>query len=454
MSGIFKAYDVRGIYPSEINAEVARQIGLAFQHVLDAGDRAHGNTVVVSRDMRGSSPVLASALIDGITEAGFDVLDIGLASTPMNYFAIGHTGAAGGVQVTASHNPAQYNGFKFSRHGARPVSGDHGIELMESKIAAGDLPAAARPGVVRHGEVTADYRKHVLGFLEPAPAGRRRLKVAIDAANGMVTIDRPILDAMGIEILPLYFELDGSFPNHEPNPLKEENLRDLSRAVRDGEADFGAAFDGDADRVGFVDERGEPIPNDLTTGLIGGELLAREPGKAVIYDLRSSRAVAEYISEHGGVPVRERVGHSFMKATLRERHGIFGGELAGHYYFRDHYYADCAILALVEVLNLRRQTGEPLSRLVAPLARYHKSPEINFVVEDKAAKIALLAAKYADASIDYLDGITLSYPDWWANVRPSNTEPYLRLVLEAKTAADLARRRAELTALLGTPETE
>src|SRR5579863_8168318 len=262
MSGIFKAYDVRGIYPSEINAEVARQIGLAFQHVLDAGDRAHGNTVVVSRDMRGSSPVLASALIDGITEAGFDVLDIGLASTPMNYFAIGHTGAAGGVQVTASHNPAQYNGFKFSRHGARPVSGDHGIELMESKIAAGDLPAAARPGVVRHGEVTADYRKHVLGFLEPAPAGRRRLKVAIDAASGMVTIDRPILDAMGIEILPLYFELDGSFPNHEPNPLKEENLRDLSRAVRDGEADFGAAFDGDADRVGFVDERGEPIPND------------------------------------------------------------------------------------------------------------------------------------------------------------------------------------------------
>jgi phosphomannomutase len=353
--------------------------------------------------------------------------------------------------VTASHNPSQYNGFKFSRHGARPVSGDHGIELMQRKIAAGDLPRAARPGSVRQGDVAFDYRRHVLAFLAPAPAGSRRLKVAVDAANGMVTIDRSILEAMGIDLVPLYFELDGSFPNHEPNPLEEENLRDLCRAVRVSGADLGAAFDGDADRVGFVDERGEPVPNDLTTGLIGGELLAREPGKAVIYDLRSSRAVAEYIAEHGGIPVRERVGHSFMKATLRERQGIFGGELAGHYYFRDHYYADCAILALVEVLNLRRQTDEPLSQLVAPLARYHKSPEINFVVEDKAGKIAMLAERYAGAQIDYLDGITISYPDWWANIRPSNTEPYLRLVLEAKTAEELARRRAELTALLGKP---
>jgi phosphomannomutase len=454
MSGIFKAYDVRGVYPAEVNADIAHRIGLAFQHVLDAADRAHGNTVVVSRDMRGSSPVLASALIEGITAAGFDVLDVGLASTPMNYFAIGHTGAAGGIQVTASHNPAQYNGFKFSRHGARPVSGDHGIALMEARVAAGDLPVAARQGEVRQGDVKDAYRRHVLSFLRPAPAGSGRLKVVVDAANGMVTIDKPILDAMGIEIVPLFFGLDGSFPNHEPNPLKEENLRDLIRAVRDHEADFGAAFDGDADRAGFVDERGEPVPNDLTTGLIGGELLAREPGKAVIYDLRSSRAVAEYIAEHGGIPVRERVGHSFMKATLRERHGIFGGELAGHYYFRDHYYADCAILAMVELLNLRRQTGQPLSQLVAPLERYRKSPEINFVVEDKAGKIELLAKRYAGAQIDYLDGITISYPDWWANVRPSNTEPYLRLVLEAKTAEELERRREELTALLGKPEME
>ncbi|HVT59123.1 MAG TPA: phosphomannomutase/phosphoglucomutase [Thermoanaerobaculia bacterium] len=450
MSGIFKAYDVRGLYPTEIDATIARQIGLAFQHVLDAEDRERGNTVVVSRDMRAHSPQLAAALIDGITAAGFDVLDIGLATTPMNYFAIGSTGAAGGVQVTASHNPAQYNGFKFSRHGARPVSGDHGIALMEEKVAAGDLPLAARPGTVRQGEVAADYRRHILSFLAP-PAAGRRLKVAVDAANGMVTIDRPILEAMGIELVPLYFELDGSFPHHEANPLKQENLADLIRTVRSTGAALGVAFDGDADRAAFVDERGQAVGSDLATGLIGGELLARDPGKAVLYDLRSSRAVAEYIAEHGGIPVRERVGHSFMKATLRKRSGIFGGELAGHYYFRDHFYADCALLAMVEVLNLLRKDGQPLSRLVAPLERYHKSPEINFVVADKAAKMRLLAERFADAQIDYLDGITINYPDWWANIRPSNTEPYLRLVLEARTAGELARRRAELTGLLGKP---
>ena len=454
MSGIFKAYDVRGIFPTELDAGIAFQIGLAFQHVLDAEDRANGNTVVVSRDMRGSSPVLASALIEGLTAAGLDVLDIGLASTPMNYFAIGHRGAAGGIQVTASHNPARYNGFKLSRHGARPVSGDHGIAVVEQRIAAGDLPRARRSGNVRQDEVADAYRRHVLSFLQPAPQGSRRLKVAVDAANGMVTIDRPILDAMGVEIVPLYFELDGSFPNHEANPLKEENLRDLCRTVRATGADFGAAFDGDADRVGFVDENGEVVGNDLVTGLIGGELLAREPGKAVIYDLRSSRAVAEYIQEHGGTAVRERVGHSFMKATLRERHGILGGELAGHYYFRDHYYADCAILAMVEVLNLRRQTGEPLSRLVAPLQRYYKSPEINFVVVDKQAKMDELEAHFAGAAIDHLDGTTVNFPDWWANVRPSNTEPYLRLVVEAQTADLLESRRAEITDILGQPEPE
>ncbi len=451
MSGIYKAYDIRGIYPTELSAPIARQIGLAFQHVLDDADRKHGKSVVVSRDMRNSSPVLATALIDGITAAGFDVIDIGLASTPMNYFAIGHTGAAGGIQVTASHNPAQYNGFKLSRHGARPVSGDHGIALMESKIAQGDLPIAETPGTVRHGDVTDAYRTHCLSFLQAPAAGSRRLKVVVDAANGMVTIDRPILEAMGIELIPLYFELDGNFPNHEPNPLEEKNLHDLMRKVRQTGADFGAAFDGDADRVGFIDEQGNVVSNDLMTGLIAGELLAREPGKAIVYDLRSSRAVAEYITEHGGIPVRDRVGHSFMKATLRQRDGIFGGELAGHYYFRDHYYADCAVLAMVEVLNLVRQSGAPLSHLVAPLRRYSKSPEINFVVDDKQGKIAMLATRYADAQIDYLDGITISYTDWWANVRPSNTEPFLRLVVEAKTPEQLESRQKEISGLLGTP---
>jgi phosphomannomutase len=397
--------------------------------------------------MRSHSSGLEKALIDGLTASGLDVIEIGLADTPMNYFAISHLKTAGGVQVTASHNPAQYNGFKFSRHGARPVSGDHGIALMEEKVKSGDLPVAAQPGAISKADVFADYQRHVLSFLHDG----KRLKVVVDAANGMGTIDRPILEAMNIELIPLYFELDGSFPNHEANPLKEENLHDLMRAVREHGADLGVSFDGDADRAAFNDETGSPIGSDLMTGLIAGELLKREPGKAVVYDLRSSRAVAEYIQENGGVPVRERVGHSFIKATLRKLEGIFGGELAGHYYFRDHSYADCPILSVVEVLNLMRSSGRPLSALVAPLRRYAKSPEINFEVEDKQGKMDELARRYADAEIDYLDGITFSYPDWWANVRPSNTEPFLRLVLEAKTPAELARRQAELIGILGEP---
>jgi len=451
MSGIFKAYDVRGIVPSELDEDIARQIGLAFQHVLDAEDRALGNTVVVSRDMRSHGEGLAKALIEGLTAGGLDVLDIGLATTPMNYFAVGFTKAAGGVQVTASHNPAQYNGFKFSRHGARPVSGDHGIALMEDKVKAGDLPQAARPGRVSYATVFDDYRSHILSFLRDPGLSGRRLKVAVDAANGMGTLYKPILEAIGIDLIPLYFELDGSFPNHEANPLKEENLHDLMRLVKSTGADLGVAFDGDADRAAFVDERGEAIGSDLMTGLIAGELLGRDPGKAVLYDLRSSRAVHEYIQEHGGIPVRERVGHSFMKATLRKRDGIFGGELAGHYYFRDHYYADCALLTVIEALNLLRETGKPMSQLVQPLRRYAKSSEINFEVEDKQGKIEELARHYSDAQIDYLDGITFQYPSWWANVRPSNTEPFLRLVLEASTQKELDRRRGELIGLLGHP---
>ncbi len=449
MAGIFKAYDVRGTVPDQVNVAIARQIGLAFQHVLDADDRALGTTVVVSRDMRSHSPGLAEALIDGLLAAGLDVLDIGLATTPMNYFAIGHHKTAGGVQVTASHNPAKYNGFKFSRHGALPVSGDHGIALMEKKIADGDLPEAAVRGTRTEGDVAEAYAKHVLSFLRPGNG--KKLKVAVDAGNGMVVIERPILEACGIEMIPLYFELDGTFPNHEANPLKAENLVDLQKLVHEHGADLGIAFDGDSDRAAFVDEHGEAIGSDLATALIAGALLDREPGKAVIYDLRSSRATGEYIAEHGGIPVRERVGHSFMKATLRERDGIFGGELAGHYYFRDHFYADCPLMAVIEVFNLLRATGKPLSELVAPLHRYAKSPEINFEVEDKAGMMAQLAERYKDAEIDYLDGITISYPDWWANVRPSNTEPFLRLVLEAKTAEQLQEKELELFAMLGEP---
>lgn len=450
MTSIFKAYDVRGVYPDQLNEDLARSIGLAYQHVLDDSDRAHGNTIIVGRDMRASSVPLAEALIDGLTSAGLDVLDIGLVTTPMNYFAIGSLQAAGGVQVTASHNPGRYNGLKFSRHGARPVSGDSGIGLMERSIAEGNLPTAETPGAHRHTDIFEAYGEHVLAHLN-RPEGAPKLKVAVDAANGMGTIYRPLLERMGIELVPLYFELDGTFPNHEANPLKLENLRDLSALVRSSGADLGICFDGDADRAAFVDETGEPVGSDLSTALIAGEMLEREPGAAIIYDLRSSRAVAEYIREHGGEPVRERVGHSFIKATLRQRNSPFGGELAGHYYFRDNYNADCSLMAVIEILNLMWKTGRPLSELVGQVLRYAKSPEVNFEVEDKDGKIAELAERYSDGEIDRLDGITVQYPDWWFNVRPSNTEPYLRLVLEAETPEALEQRLAELQSLLGAP---
>jgi len=450
MSGIFKAYDVRGIYPDQINEQIVRKIGLAFHNILDDQDRARGKTIVVGRDMRTHSEPLVESLIEGLLASGLDVVDIGLATTPMSYFAVGSLRAAGGIQVTASHNPSKYNGCKFSRHDANPVSGDSGIPLLESKVTAGDVEPAAEPGQRSHTDIFEDYGNRLLSFLR-RPEGARPLKVVVDAANGMGTLYKPLLERTGIELVPLFFELDGTFPNHEPNPLKLENLETLADKVKETGADLGVSFDGDADRAAFVDDRGNPVGSDLMTALIAGELLSRDPGKHVVYDLRSSRAVGEYIGECGGVPVRERVGHSFIKATLRGNQGIFGGELAGHYYFRDMYTADSSMLAVIEVLNLLWKHGKSLSEAVVPLERYAKSPEINFEVEDKAGKMAELAERYADAESDRLDGITLQYPEWWVNVRPSNTEPYLRMVLEAATPELLAEKRAELEGMLGTP---
>jgi len=451
MAGIFKAYDVRGLYPEQLNEDIARKVGLVFRAVLDPSELDRSPSVVVSRDMRPHSEPLQDALIDGLLTSGLNVIDIGLATTPTNYFAVGHLESAGGIQVTASHNPAEYNGLKFSRHGARPVSGDHGIPLLEKLVERGEFEKAPTRGTLIRQDLGEAYSDHVLSFLN-SETRHLSLKVVVDAANGMGATYRPYLERLGIELVPLYFELDGSFPNHEANPLKLENLRDLSELVIAEKADLGISFDGDADRAAFIDENGEPVGSDLATALIGGALLERTPGGRVVYDLRSSRAVAEYIREKGGVPVRERVGHSFIKATLRRNKGIFGGELAGHYYFRDNYYADCALMAVVEMLNLLRDRKTPMSEIVAPLMRYAKSPEINFTVEDKTGKIAELAERYADAEIDYLDGITVQYPSWWFNVRPSNTEPYLRLVLEAATDAELTQHREELEGLLGSPE--
>ncbi len=360
------------------------------------------------------------------------MVDIGVADTPQNYFAIGHLGASGGIQVTASHNPAVYNGFKMSRRDAIPVSYDTGIAELERLVRESPVATDLQPAA---GETSQDvfgqYADHVLSMLERREP---RLKVAVDAANGMGTVYLPILERLNIELVPLYFELDGSFPNHEANPLKSENLVDLQRRCKDKGCDLGVAFDGDADRAMIVDENGRVVSADLVTALLAPRFLRHEPGAVIVYDLRSSWATKEAIAEAGGRPVRERVGHSFIKTTMRDHNAPFGGELAGHFYYRDNYTADSSILTLIEVLDLLRETGRPLSELVAPLRRYHGTGEINFHVDDKDGMIRRLAGVFADGEIDYLDGITVQYADWWFNVRPSNTEPLLRLVLEARSA--------------------
>ena len=449
MAGIFKAYDIRGTYPDQVNEEIAFKVGYHYLDLLDEEDRARGPVIVVSRDMRSHSVPLAAALKRGLRARGMRVIDIGLADTPLNYFAIGHLKASGGIQVTASHNPAEYNGFKLSRRDAIPVSRDTGIAELEALVngstVALDLPAKA--GEERR-KVFAAYREHVLGLvtgLEP------RLRLAADAANGMSTTYLPILEELNVELYPLYFELDGTFPNHEANPLKQENLVDLESVVKKHHCDLGVAFDGDADRAMFIDETGTAISADKITGLLAPRFLRTEPGAAIVYDLRSSWATKEAIAEAGGKPVRERVGHSFMKATMRKLGSPFGGELAGHFYYRANFTADSSLITLIQLLNQLRETGRPLSELIAPLSRYFATGEINFRVADKQGMIRRLGELFADGEIDYLDGITVQYADWWFNVRPSNTEPLLRLVLEARSRTLMDEKKETLLGVLGTP---
>lgn len=450
MAGIFKAYDIRGTYPDQVDEEIAFKVGYHYRDLLDDQDMGRGATIVVSRDMRSHSQSLAEALMRGLRARGLAVVDIGVCDTPQNYFATGFLGASGGIQVTASHNPAVYNGFKMSRRDAIPVSYETGISKLEGLVAGStvslDLPPAA---AASQRQLFDEYTEHVMRALERATP---RLKLAADAANGMGTLYLPILERMNIELVPLYFELDGRFPNHEANPLKSENLVDLQRAVREHGCDLGVAFDGDADRAIVVDEQGVAVSADMVTGLLAPRFLRTEPGAAIVYDLRSSWATKEAIEAAGGRAVRERVGHSFMKATMRRHDSPFGGELAGHFYFRSNYTADSSIMTVAMVLDTLRETGRPLSELIAPLKRYSATGEINFHVEDKDGMIRQLAAEFADGAIDYLDGITVQYSDWWFNVRPSNTEPLLRLVLEARNPALMDEKKSLLLGYLGTPE--
>ena len=448
--GIFKAYDIRGVHPSELDADIARRIGHAFARLLDA------KRLLVGRDMRVHSPEVAEAVIEGMRDAGADVVCIGLASTPMTYFAIGSQDVDGGLCVTASHNTGEYNGMKLCSRGARPISRANGIADIERMCAEPYPGAVAARGSLEELDLNEAYAAHVASFCDM----EGDISLAIDAANGMAGHTLPgILPRLPrLTTSTLFMEPDGSFPNHEANPLKEENLDDVRALVGSSGAAAGVGFDGDADRCCFVDETGETVTADLMTALLAREFLRKEPGAHIVYDLRSSWVVKEEILAGGGVAHRDRVGHSFIKATMREHGAVFGGELSGHFYFRDNFVCDSGALAMVSALNLltrEENQGRTLSQLVQGLRRYHSTGEINFEVEDKAAAIAKLKERYADGRQDELDGITAEYGDlasddwWWFNVRMSNTEPLLRLNLEAKRETTRDARRDELVALLG-----
>jgi len=437
---IFKAYDIRGVYGEELTADDGRRIGRAAARWLGARELA------VGRDARPSSPELAAALIDGILDEGVGVVDLGLVSTPMLYFAVDALGLDGGLMVTASHNPARYNGLKVCRAHAVPVGGDSGLQEIEALTRQGSSPPRTPRGGLRRADVRAGYVDHVLSVGGRCP----RLRVAIDCGNGMAAVGlEPLLERLPLETERLYFEPDGTFPNHEADPLKLENLRDLIAAVQRSGADFGVAFDGDADRAMFVDEHGEPIGADLMTGVLARALLRHHAGGRVLYDLRSSRATAEAIAEAGGTPQMCRVGHAFIKAQMRESGAIFAGELSGHFYFRfsPELVHDDGVAAFVALLDVLAEEGKPLSELVAPLRRYAASGEINRRVVDIPGLLAALESDHAGrAEISKLDGLLVRYPDWWFNVRASNTEPVVRLNLEAGDAAAMRAHRDAILA--------
>jgi phosphomannomutase len=448
LASIVKAYDVRGVVPDQLDEEVARAVGAAFVRFTGA------ERVVTARDMRSSSPLLAAAFAEGATQQGADVLDAGLGSTDLLYFASGSLGLPGAM-FTASHNPAKYNGIKLCRAGAAPVGQQTGLREVRV-LAEQDLPPAGRRGSVEHRDLLPAYAEHLRGLVDLS--GIRPLTVVVDAGNGMAGHTVPavlgdtVLPGLPLTVVPLYFELDGSFPNHEANPLEPENLRDLQAKVRETGADVGLAFDGDADRCFVVDERGEPVSPSAVTGLVAVRALAADPGAAVIHNLITSRAVPEIVREHGGVPVRTRVGHSFIKEEMASTGAVFGGEHSAHYYFRDFWRADTGMLAAMHVLAALGGQDGPLSALTAQYERYAASGEVNSTVADAAERTAAVERAYAGrpgVTVDHLDGLTVSLPDGsWFNLRPSNTEPLLRLNVEATDPAAMAALRDQVLALV------
>ena len=442
---IFKAYDIRGTVPDQLDASVAHAIGAAFARFTGAP------RVLVARDMRESGPELIQAFARGVTEAGTDVIDLGMASTDMIYFAAGHLDSPAAM-FTASHNPAQYNGIKLSLAGASPVGQDTGLADIKNLAGKAMTGGALDGGVKSAGTVSSvdlldEYAAHVRSFVDASVL--KRFKVVADTANGMGGLVVPrVFAGLPFELEILYPELDGTFPNHPPDPINQENLKDLKARVVEAEADIGLAFDGDADRVFLVDERGAPISGSTTTALVAQAVLVANPGATIIYNLICSKAVPEVIQESGGVPVRSRVGHSFIKGLMADTGAAFAGEHSGHYYFRDNYRADSGLIAALMVLERLSVAGEPLSELRRPFERYADSGEINVTVDDPEAVIDHVAASYSNAVQDRTDGLTVEMGDWWFNLRPSNTEPLLRLNLEAADQAACEDHTAEVLELV------
>ncbi len=441
MGTIFRAYDIRGAYPDELDEDTARLIGAGFVRLL------HAEAIVVGRDMRLSSPSLTEAFIEGALAAGASVTDIGMVSTPLLYYSIIDGGFDGGAMVTASHLPGRMNGFKLCRENAIPLGGDRGLPALE-RLVGESPPVPPRPitGSYRRLSAMEGYIEMLLSFVRPG----RPLNVVVDAGSGMAGPEVPRIAARVPEWTFSFrdVEPDGRFPDHIANPLIPSTTRALQAAVLDEQADIGVAFDGDADRCGFIDEEGNRVPEYLVTALIAEIFLQRHPGGTILYDLRSSRVVPETIGRLGGKAVRCRVGHAFIKAQMREEEALFAGELSGHYYYRDTGYTDNAVMTMIRMLDLLSMKQEPLSRLIAPLKKYAPSGEINILVKEKDAVLAALGDHYGDAKIDRLDGLTVEYPSWWFNIRPSHTEPVLRLNLEARDKEAMETKKREILAIV------
>lgn len=438
---IFKAYDIRGVYPKDLDEDIAYSIGAA------AASYFRKEEIIVGRDMRQSSDSLHVSLLEGITDMGTSVMDIGIVSSPMASFASGSLNKPC-IMITASHNPARYNGFKLMGAGAMPVSADSGLKDVEALAENGAFEKSGKKGIINGIDISERYADHVLSFIDK---GRiKPIKVVIDAGNGMAGKVAPMIFSRlpQIDVIPMYFDLDGSFPNHEANPLKEENIIDLKARVKEESADMGIAFDGDADRVFFVSDMQDTIPADFVTCLIAKMFLKEKKGETVLYDLRSSWIVSEIVAENGGRSEMCKVGHSFIKEHLRKSNGIFAGELSGHFYFRDNFYADSGMIAALKIIELVSAEQKKLSELLEPLKKYFASGEINSEVKDKEAKIAGLKEKYSSGKVTEIDGIRIDFDDWWFNVRASNTEPLLRLNLEARDKKLMEEKRDEILMLI------